>query len=140
MFCCYHHSSKLPHILFIYFFFILDFHGKLSICQVRDNNVPITSAPSILDSSILSYTVNFNSDVSLTCCTPPAVPPVHNVSWIKNGVLTSPSNGGDSSEGWSFLLHNVTINDRGKYRCSYEHVSGGSVQSEEIELKVADLR
>lgn len=127
------------YIIISLFFFILDFHGHLSICKVRDNNVQVSPVASILDPSLSSYTVNFNSDVLLTCCTPPVVPPVHNVSWIKDGGNPRPSDGGDSSEGWSLLLSNIAVNDRGRYRCIYEHVAGGSVQSEEIELKVADL-
>ena len=119
---------------------LLVFNGKLSICTVTENGAKVSAIPSLANSSISSYTVALRNEVALTCCTPSALPPVVNVTWIHvHDQRTIPSSIGGGADGrWSLLFSDISYDDRGEYRCACEHVVAGRVESEKIELKTVD--
>ena len=119
---------------------LLVFNGKLSICTVTENGAKVSAIPSLANSSISSYTVALGNEVALTCCTPSAVPPVINVTWIHvHDQGTIPSSIGGGADGrWSLLFSDIIYDDRGDYRCACEHVVAGRMESEKIELKTVD--
>ena len=124
------------YVIILFVNFSIDINGELTICEVTSNGEIVNG---IQQSKWLEYRLIQNSNITLKCCRPSAVPNL-TVMWFLNEKIPT----GDSityKEDNTILEINNIVNTQhtGFYECIGSHPTlGETTQFSEIEVLIRD--
>ncbi|XP_078661965.1 nectin-4-like [Branchiostoma floridae x Branchiostoma belcheri] len=101
-------------------------------------NLNVLVQPKVSVGPANPYVVEWSKNVTLTCSTKDAKPPIKTLFWEKDGVRIQTTDGGKYSRGNMrapfLIISNVSKNEAGRYACVVDHVTG--MHRAELMLKV----